>query len=101
MAVLRIFEAEPGDERPLSELAREANASERTLARRFQRELGMSFSEWRQRLRVVKAMSFLEAGRTVESIAFDLGYGSASAFITMFRRLTGVTPDVFRRDAVR
>jgi AraC-like DNA-binding protein len=26
-----------------------------------------------------------------------LGYGSASAFISMFRRLTGTTPDEFRK----
>ena len=39
----------------------------------------------------------LEAGDKVESIALDLGYGSASAFITMFRRLMNVTPDEFRR----
>jgi AraC-like DNA-binding protein len=29
----------------------------------------------------------------VATIALDLGYASASAFIAMFRRMTGVTPD--------
>ncbi len=95
--VLRALEAQPGDTRSLQELAREAHTTERTLTRRCQRELGMSFAEWRQRLRVVKAMPLLEAGHTVESIALDLGYGSASAFIVMFRRMLGVTPDEFRR----
>jgi AraC-like DNA-binding protein len=42
-------------------------------------------------------MPMLEAGRTVEAIALDLGYGSASAFIAMFRKLMGTTPDEFRR----
>lgn len=97
--VLHMLEANPGDDRSLPELARAANTTERTLMRRCQRDLGMSFVEWRQRLRVVKAMPLLEAGRTVETIAFDLGYGSASAFITMFRRLMGVTPDEFRKGA--
>jgi AraC-like DNA-binding protein len=95
--VLRALEAQPGDTRSLPELARAANTTERTLMRRCQRDLGMSFIEWRQRLRVVKAMPLLEAGQTVENIALDLGYGSASAFITMFRRLMGVTPDEFRK----
>jgi AraC-like DNA-binding protein len=54
-------------------------------------------SEWRQRLRVVKALPLHEAGRKVEAIALDLGYGSASAFIAMFRRLMGTTPDEYRR----
>lgn len=95
--VLHALEAQPGDTRSLPELARAANTTERTLMRRCQRDLGMSFIEWRQRLRVVKAMPLLEAGQTVENIALDLGYGSASAFIAMFRRLMGVTPDEFRK----
>lgn len=99
--VLRVLEAQPGDTRSLPELAREANTTERTLMRRCQRDLGMPFAEWRQRLRLVKAMPLLEAGRTVESVALDLGYGSASAFIVMFRRMLGVTPDEFRREGSR
>lgn len=97
--VLRILEQEPGNTCSVAELARAANTTERTLTRRCQRDLGISFAEWRQRLRVVKAMPMLEAGRTVEAIALDLGYSSASAFITMFKRLMGVTPDEFRRSA--
>lgn len=95
--VLRQLDAHPGDNRPLAELAHAANTTERTLMRRAQRDLGMSLAEWRQRLRVVKAMPLLEAGQTVETIALDLGYGSASAFITMFKRLVGTTPDEFRK----
>jgi AraC-like DNA-binding protein len=98
-AVLQMLEAHPGDPRSLPELAQAAHTTERTLMRRARRDLGMSFAEWRQRLRVVKAMALLEAGQTVESIALDLGYGSASAFITMFKRLVGATPDEFRKAA--
>lgn len=99
--VLAMLEATPGDNRSLAELAKAVHATERTLMRRAQRDLGMSLSEWRQRLRVVKAMSRLEAGSKVEGIAMDLGYASASAFIAMFRRLTGETPDEYRRDLSR
>jgi AraC-like DNA-binding protein len=96
-AVLRMLEEHPGDNRSLPELAQAAHSTERTLMRRCQRDLGMSLAEWRQRLRVVKAMPLLEAGQTVETIALDLGYGSASSFISMFKRLVGATPDEFRR----
>ncbi|OGB32727.1 MAG: AraC family transcriptional regulator [Burkholderiales bacterium RIFCSPLOWO2_12_FULL_61_40] len=96
-AVLRMLQAQPGDNRPLPELAHAAHTTERTLMRRAQRDLGMSLAEWRLRLRVVTAMPLLEAGQTVETIALDLGYGSASAFITMFKRLVGATPDEFRK----
>lgn len=96
-AVLRLLHAQPGDNRSLPELAHAVHTTERTLMRRCQRDLGMTLAEWRQRLRVVKAMPLLEAGQTVETIALDLGYGSASAFIAMFKRLVGATPDEFRK----
>jgi AraC-like DNA-binding protein len=59
----------------------------------------MPFSEWKQRLRVVKAMPRLEANEKVEHISAKLGYSNASAFIAMFRRMTGVTPDEYRSSA--
>jgi AraC-like DNA-binding protein len=95
--VLRALEANPSDNRSVPALAQAAGTTERTLSRRCQRDLGMSLAEWRQRLRVVKAMPLLKSGQTVETIAWDLGYGSASAFISMFKRLVGATPDEFRR----
>ena len=88
---------EPGDDRSLAEWARAMHTTERTLMRRCQRELGMSLAEWRQRLRVLKALPRLELGDKVESIALDLGYASASAFIVMFRRHMAQTPEEFRR----
>ncbi|WP_137896547.1 helix-turn-helix transcriptional regulator [Ramlibacter sp. 2FC] len=97
--VLQALEAQPGDERSVAGWAAFVHTTERTLMRRCQSELGMTLSEWRQRLRVVKAMPLLAAGQTVEAIAQDLGYASTSAFIAMFRRLMGVTPDEYRRGA--
>jgi AraC-like DNA-binding protein len=96
-AVLSALESHPGDNRSVPELAELAHTTERTLMRRCQRDLGMSLAQWRQRLRVVKAMALLENGQTVETIALDLGYASASAFISMFKRLAGATPDEFRK----
>jgi AraC-like DNA-binding protein len=96
-AVLQALEERPGDESSLADLAAAFHSTERTLSRRCKRDLGMSFAEWRQRLRVVKALPRLESGEKVETIALDLGYASASAFIAMFRRMTGVTPDEHRR----
>ncbi|WP_255365434.1 helix-turn-helix domain-containing protein [Collimonas sp. OK242] len=46
---------------------------------------------------MVEAMPLLAEGRTVESIALEFGYSSSSTFIAMFRRLTGETPDEYRK----
>jgi AraC-like DNA-binding protein len=61
--VLAGLQAEPGDNRPLADWAAQVHVSERTLARQFLRELGMSFGEWRLRLRFLRAIEALEAGR--------------------------------------
>ncbi len=95
--VLRALEAQPGDNRSVADWARTVHTTERTLARRCQRELGMPLAEWRQRLRVVRALPRLEAGEKVEALALDLGYASASAFIAMFHRLMGMTPSECRK----
>jgi AraC-like DNA-binding protein len=97
--LLQELEANPGDPRSLAQLASSRHTTERTLMRRCQQELGMSLAAWRMRLRVVSAMPRLQAGDTVENIAHDLGYNSSSAFIAMFRRMTGTTPDEHRKGA--
>lgn len=98
MTVLDALQANPGDHRSLAEWADSVHMTERTLARQCQRELGMSFGDWRQRLRFLRAIDALEAGRSVQEIAFDLGYSTASAFIAMFQREAGTTPEQYRRE---
>ena len=95
--VLDFLHAHPADHSTLEALAQRINMTERTLARLSQKELAMSLNEWRQRLKVMKAMSMLNEGKTVESIALDLGYANASAFINMFKRWMMRTPDQFRK----
>ncbi|WP_300753246.1 helix-turn-helix transcriptional regulator [Janthinobacterium sp.] len=97
-ALLDGLQADPGSNRSLADWAAQLHVTERTLARRCQRELGMSFGEWRQRQRFLAAMPLLERGDTVQAIALELGYSTASAFIAMFRRQSGGTPDQFRRN---
>ncbi|WP_271271134.1 AraC family transcriptional regulator [Aliamphritea hakodatensis] len=95
--VLAYLKENPGSNRPLSELAELFGASERTLARKAQKDLGIAISEWRQRMKVMHSLPMLQEGHSVESIALELGYSSASAFIAMFRRLLDTTPDEYRK----
>lgn len=95
--IFKIFEKGPNLDLSLADLSEKIGMSERTLARRFQSKVGMSFGEWRQRFRIVKAASLLRAGLKIEAIASELGYGSASSFIAMFRKMTGITPSGFRK----
>ncbi|GHD67751.1 AraC family transcriptional regulator [Jeongeupia chitinilytica] len=96
--VLAALQREPGDNRTASEWAETVHLTERTLARYCQRELGMSLGEWRQRLRFLHAIELLDKGRSVQAIALDLGYSTSSAFIAMFQRQAGTTPEQYRRE---
>lgn len=95
--VLRALEQNPAESRSLAAWAKQVHSTERTLSRRCHTELGMSFSEWRQRLRFIQALSLLERPISIKEIALELGYSSPSAFITMFQSLAGVTPDRYRK----
>lgn len=90
--VCRAMLRKPSQGDDLNEWAQKAGVSRSTLARLFQREAGMTFSEWRQRLRLLEALSRLAAGQPVTTVAFDVGYHSPSAFTAMFRRTFGTTP---------
>jgi AraC-like DNA-binding protein len=94
--LLSALQADPGDRHSLAEWARRMGTTERTLSRRCQDDLGLSFNEWRLRLKLVAALSMIEAGEPVHRIATQLGYSNASAFIAMFRRLTGTSPTQMR-----
>jgi AraC-like DNA-binding protein len=89
----------PGSTCPLSAWAECLHMTERTLARRFQHELCMSFIEWRQRLRFLAAIPMLAGGKSVQNIALELGYSTSSTFIRMFRRQANCTPEQYRRQA--
>ena len=66
--------------------------SSRTLSRLFIKELGMNFSDWRIRLKLLEAIKRLGEKQSVKEIAFDLGYETTSAFIFMFKKHLGKTP---------
>ena len=84
--------ADPANALTLSQWAKQAGASERTLSRLFVRHLGLSFGDWRRRLRLLAALDRLANGASVTEVALELGYGSSSAFIAMFRQNLGESP---------
>ena len=94
----REIEANPGDNTALAEWAKRLYVSERTLARRFHKDLGMSFISWRNRLRFMHAVSMLDRCKQVSEVAYAVGYQSVSSFITMFKQIAGMPPDRYRSD---
>jgi AraC-like DNA-binding protein/quercetin dioxygenase-like cupin family protein len=93
--------ANPADDRTLAEWGHVVGASERTLARAFLADTGVSFGRWRTLLRVQTALHALADGESVGNVARRVGYESDSAFVQAFRRETGVTPAAYFRGATQ
>jgi AraC-like DNA-binding protein len=97
MTLCEALYAEPADQRGPEQWATSLGLSARTLARRFNDEVGMPLSQWRRRLRLIKAVEMLGGGSSVTQAALDLGYGSPSAFIYAFRQEMGMSPQAYCR----
>lgn len=83
---------DPASDYSLDFWGEQFGASGRTLARCFKVETGLTFGAWRQQMRVAEAITRLALGQPVGGVSMELGYSSASAFIAMFRQVTGDSP---------
>lgn len=86
---------DPADTKTCSQWGASVGASSRTLERLFQKETGVSFGSWRRQARLLAALGRLAEKTPVSTVAYDLGYESASAFTAMFRRTLGRSPSEF------
>ncbi|MBR8740773.1 AraC family transcriptional regulator [Nocardiopsis sp. MG754419] len=91
-AVAEALMEDPSDDRSLEEWARDLGVSPRTISRAFRAATGLSFAQWRQSLRIHRALTLLNEGREVQETADLLGYAQTSTFIDAFRRVMGTTP---------
>lgn len=86
---------DPASSLTLKQWAPKVGASERTLARLFQTELGTSFAAWRQQLRLARAVDLMSRGLPLADVAAEVGYAASAAFSTMFKRALGKPPSRF------
>lgn len=80
---------------PLNELARYSGASEKTISRIFRKETGLSYQQWRQQWRLIKAIELLAEEYSLSDIAGKLEFSSDSAFSTFFKNMTGCSPRAY------
>ena len=78
-------------------IARELGACSDHIGKLFKKDLGRSFSEYINGLRVEKAKLMISEGEyAISDIAARSGFGSEQNFFKQFKRHTGVTPKKFR-----
>ncbi len=86
----------------VGDVAAAVSVSERTLARRFADETGMTWSQYVRRARLIRAMELLAASESkVIEIAYAVGFTSLSAFNHAFRDFAGETPSSYRNRFVK
>jgi AraC-like DNA-binding protein len=87
----------PDDVSTLADWAATLAIDVKTIQRRFARETGMTFGQWRQQARLLHGLERLALGDKVVEVALALGYESPSAFAAMFKRQFGEPPGAFFR----
>lgn len=96
-AVLDHMAAHLGEELTIESLARRANMSSRTFARRFRAETGTTPYDWLLTQRVAAAQRLLEDGDdTIDAVAAKCGFGGPAALRHHFARRLGTTPQAYR-----
>jgi len=83
------------------EAARQVRLSPAAFSRFFRRAMGKTFSAYVTDLRLGDACrQLLESNHSISQIAFDVGFGNLSTFNRSFRKARGVSPSVFRTQAL-
>jgi transcriptional regulator GlxA family with amidase domain len=90
--------AQGGRDCSLTHMATQAGLEARTFQRRFVKATGLKPVVYCQMLRVGKARAILEfTQRTVEQVAYEVGYDDAGAFRKVFYKVVGLSPGDYRR----
>jgi len=83
----------------LSQMSFDLKIPERFLSNYFNKELNITFSDWRKNLRIDHVCKLIEDGEaknlTIEAISTNAGFASRSKFIDAFKERKGVTPSAF------
>lgn len=100
--VLRAMHADVRANWTVAELAKIAGMSRSSFAARFAEGLGCGAIEYRSRWRRAFAKDALMRGaKSLDRIADEIGYESASAFSTAFRKRLGMAPGRFARSKLK
>ncbi|GAA3656974.1 helix-turn-helix domain-containing protein [Microbacterium marinilacus] len=93
--IARMIVQDPADDRSIEQWARITSQSARTIARAFRVETGLTFSQWRTRARLARAVQLLGEGTPVGAVARRVGYATNSAFTATFHRVLKQRPRDF------
>ena len=84
----------------MGDLCQRVGMTDSSFSRYFRRATGNSFTDFVNRLRIIKACQLLmETDRYVTNVCYDVGFNNVANFNRRFREVKGMTPKEFRRQA--
>lgn len=97
--ILDLIARQPAGDLSLTRLATVGRVSRSCVCEQFQRHLGTTPHDYITRHRIDQARQLLAETRLlIKEIAAATGFGTPSLFCRTFRRLVGVSPQVYRHD---
>jgi len=98
---LTAIHADPAYPWQVEELAQKAGLSRAAFAQRFKELLGDTPLNYVTKVRIQKAMEYLvRSEETIEAISARVGYATGFALSKAFKRIAGVSPQHYRRQAM-
>ena len=95
---LEVLHSDPDADLNIGEVASRLGFSRSYLHNRFRKEVGMSPSDYAQRLRIKRCCSKLATTEeSVTDIAVEFGFGSSQYFSRVFKKYLGTTPSEYRQ----
>nr|WP_239565945.1 helix-turn-helix domain-containing protein [Paenibacillus sacheonensis] len=81
----------------LQQISEFCNLSQTTFTTKFKQQIGMTFIEFRNRIRLLEAKKLLETSPAkITAISLEVGFEDLSFFNRMFKREFGLTPSAYR-----
>jgi two-component system response regulator YesN len=85
----------------ISHVARIIHISESYFSHLFKKEMGITFVDYVNRLRIEKAMAMLsESDKKINEIAYEVGINNPNYFSILFKKITNLSPQDYRNKKI-
>jgi AraC-like DNA-binding protein len=95
--ICRALERNTSIEKSLEEWAVEVGASTKTLQRLFLSQTGMPFQQWRNHVRMTRALELQMSGMRELDVALAVGYATEGSYAQAFKKFYGHPPSFLKR----